>query len=73
MNRPTSQAAPATEGRGELKEKNILEIFLTGSVFWKLNSSQNLQDQEQREMLNEILMCSLESLTIQLLLRLSVK
>merc|ERR1711874_284534 len=37
-----------------------------GSVFWKLNSSQNLQDQEQREMLNEILMGSLITIEVRL-------
>ena len=49
---------------GKLKEEKHENYFFTGSVFWELNSSQNLQDQEQREMLNEILMGSLESLTI---------
>ena len=59
MNRPISQTAPATERRGELREKNIRNIFLTGSVFWKANSSENLQDQEQGQMFNKILMSSL--------------
>ena len=64
MNRPISQTAPATERRGELREKNIRNIFLTGGVFWKANSSENLQDQEQGQMFNKILMSSLQSLTI---------
>ena len=58
MNRPTSQTAPATE-RGKLKEEKHEHYFFTGSIFWELNSSQNLQDQEQGQMFNEILMSSL--------------